>query len=545
MNVWTKSNKGLPLFKFYGTRITLFREPYVDYVFTWLKETPKIVPKYFFCSHHPINLLRHNRKVIVPSFQSQPHKRKPYKRIYVPPPNLLKNQWYFQQQLSNFSLVTFMVSACSLTEMFGSNSSMNNNASVLCLDTTLFKIPTFQYRSTTHPQYGYRPSHDIYLWGLPNGQEIFTHNDFTSAVYLGNSMLNQEGDYVPKIQEPIKDMSKYPFGSWGNPFFFIYTTGKSRIFQTQATQDPLTVLKKPTDKLKDSMLRENPYIFNVRYNPYKDKGKGNEVYFIPNYDNSKTDWEPTNDPDLHFSDMPLWLIFWGIEATLKKMGKCQHLDDDWICVIKSKYMFPPEKYYVLLSYNFVHGTGPYDTDREDISGLDNVHWYPKYKFQREAINNIIVTGPAVCRASNIKNIQAKMKYDFLFKWGGNPATMENPTDPVQQPFTPIPGGFNLQNEINDPNTNIQTMLYAWDVRRDLITPAAAKRIKQSETDDKHLFTDGMQTSTDVPFFQTAPPEEETQETQTETLFLQLQQLQQYNQQLQQRFTRLKQYLEDQ
>lgn len=538
-NVWTKSNKRLNLCRYRGAKITLFREQFTDYVFSWLLETPKTVEKYFYCSYHPMNMLRHNRKVIVPSFYSQPHKRKPYKKIYIPPPKLLKNQWFFQQHLSTFPLVSFVASACSLQGMYGSDKSINNNCTFWCLDTNFMKIPTFQYRTETTPNFGYTPQRDIYLWGLSNGKDIFSENTISDSIYLGNSMLNQAGTYVPKTNP-----TQYKMSQWGNPFYWWYFTHHTRTFITTGTNTPTELIKTPQKHLEDSWLMEKDYAFTVRYNPFKDKGTGNEVYFIPNYDKSKLDWEPTSDPSLLFTNLPLYIIFWGIEDMLKKMGKCQHLDDDWICVIRSKYLYPPEKYYVPLSYNFVHGSGPYDTDRENIAPLDEVHWYPKYKFQREAINNIIQTGPAVIRFDHSQNIQAKIKYDLYFKWGGNPSPMENAVDPTTQPVTPTPSGLYFQNETDDPTQSIENFLYSWDTRRDFITPKATERIKKSTTHEKYLFTDGMPTSTDLPLQETTTQKKETPETQEATLLLQLNRIQQFNQQLQHRFTKLKQLFSD-
>lgn len=545
MNIWTRSNKSLNLCRYYGTKVTLYREQNVDYVFTWYKETPKTVEKYFFSSHHPLRLLTHNRKVVVPSFLTQPHKKKPYKTIFIPPPTLLKNQWFFQQHLAPFPLVTFFVSACSLTGMFGSKYALNNNALIWCLDTRYIKNPNFQYVKTTEPPFGYQPDPSYYLWALPAGKEKFTENKLSDCIYLGNSHLNQAGDHIPTTATSI---TQYGKGSWGNPFWWQYTTLQVRLLQTPVdTNKNLNyyVQNAKTTTLIESWEKTNPYTFTVRYNPFKDKGDGNEVYFIPNYDLKQRNWEPTSDPSIHFSGFPLWMMLWGIEAILNKMGKCPKLDEDWICVIRSRYLFPQEPQYVLLSYNFVHGTGPYDTDRENIAPLDEVSWYPKFKFQREALNAIIETGPAVCRADEVKNIQAKMKYKSFFKFGGNPPPNEIPTDPTTQPITPTPGGLDLQNEIISPTTSIQSMLYQWDFRRDYITPKATERIKTSEIDDQFMFTDGISTSTDVHLQRPQETQtQETPETQEKTLLLQLQQLQQYNLQLQHRFRQLKQSLMD-
>lgn len=544
MNYWTRSNNRMNLCRYMGAIITLFREPTTDYVFSYFDAMPKTVSKYFYSSQHPMRQLTYKRKKVVPSFLTQPHKRKPYKKLYIPPPRIMKNQWFFQQHLADYSLVTFVATACSLTGMFGSKNLQSNNATLYCIDTAFFKTPHFQYRTATTPQWGYRETDQQYLYGLLHELEDFNSNKWQQAIYLGNTMHNQSGSILDNIK-PEEQEKKYKFSDWGNPFYWTYTTGHQTTFLTSKSPKEALKLANQNKTLGDSesgtvTKRENPYVFTVRYNPFKDKGYGNQLYLVPNYDNDIKKWEPTSDTDILFTDYPLWLMGWGLEDILKRMGKCRDIDNDWTLVFKCSYLEPKEQYYVPVSYEFIHGQGPYDTPREDISGFDEVKWYPKFKFQRQSLNNIIMTGPAVANADNGKNIQAKIKYNFLFKWGGNSAPQESVYDPTQQPITPVPSDLQFQNEIINPATSITTEIYPWDFRRDLLTTKATKRITESEPNEITLFTDGKQTSTDWVCWQTTPQTQKTPETQEEEILQQLIQLQQYNNQLQQRLRQLKQ-----
>nr|UGV39042.1 MAG: ORF1 [TTV-like mini virus] len=542
MNYWTRSNVRMNLCRYYGVKIHLFREPYVDYVFTYFQECPKRVTKYFYCSHHPLRLLTTKRKKVIPSNNTQPHKRKPWKTIFIPPPKLFKNQWFFQQQFVDYPLLTFAVTACSLTGMFGSDNAQNNNCTIYTIDTTVFYTPNFQYKTATHPQYGYKLKDNKYLWGLQNGQEQFERNTIQSCTYLGNTMLNDPGESIQnKVQNVTSESEfekKYPMGEWGNPFHWIYMQEKARTFITNKT--PLELGKSPTTTLSSptATLRTHPYWSELRYNPFKDKGDGNELYLIPTYDASHNNWNPTSDPDLMFRDFPLWLMVWGLEDILKRMGKCKFLETDWVVVIKCSYMNRPEPYIVPISYDFIHGRGPYDSDPEDHSRDDYTHWYPRFKYQRQALDAIAMTGPAVYRPNNVRNIQATMKYTFFFKWGGNSSPQESVFDPQQQPVTPTPNNFNIYNEITNPATSITGEIYPWDFRRDFLTTTATERIKESEITLPFMFTAGKQTSTDLQI-QTETQEKETPETQEQTLLQQLQLIQQYNQLLQLRLRNLK------
>nr|UGV38611.1 MAG: ORF1 [TTV-like mini virus] len=538
MNYWTKSNDRLNLCRYYGCRVTLFREKFTDYIFTYMEEEPRHVPKYYYSSHHPLRLLTHKRKTVVPSFNTQPHKRKPYKRVWIPPPKIMKNQWFFQQQLSQYTLATFAAVSCSLLNMFGSEKAVSNNVTLWCLDTKQFPSPYFQYQQQK-PKWGYQIAGNQFLYGVDSTALAPANAKWAQAIYLGNTMENKRGSYMTK--DNINN-----FNEWGNPFYWMYLQEHLHLAQTQATEDPSSRVQTETINTPiGNKIKENPYIFQVRYNPFKDKGTGNRLYVVPNYLTSKTDWTPPTDTDLILENYPLWLMAWGFEDIIKRMGKCPLFDQNFIAVFQSSYLSQPEQYFVILSNDFIIGRGAYNTDPEHLLRDDYTNWHPRWKYQRQAFNNIVMSGPAVATGDYTQNIQAKMKYDFYFKWGGNSSPQENVYDPVNQPVTPVPHFFNLYNEIINPATSITGETYAWDFRRDFLTETATQRIKESISNVCDLFTDGDQHQTALQQPQKETQEEETPKTQTETLFQQLQQIQQFNNQLQLRFLRLKQSLMDQ
>nr|UGV37661.1 MAG: ORF1 [TTV-like mini virus] len=538
MNYWTRSNTNMNLCRYLGCRIELFREPYTDYVFTYFQNVPKTVNNLFYSSHHPIRLLTHKRKKTIPSFNTQPHKRKPYKTMWIPPPKLMKNQWFFQQHLSDYPLLTFATSACSLTGMFGSCNSISNNVTLYCLDTTVLPTPAFQYRNSM-PNWGYHLGTN-YLYGILKPAQTFTNNYIHDMIYLGNTMHQYAGEEIGIKKDNFEQT--YTKEKWGNMFYWEYMSGDAEILLVNKNPKEINQMATTaTTKVDSTWKKQAHYIFKARYNPFHDKGTGNMVYMLPTYDFSVTNWNPPKDPDLIWSNKPLWLVLWGIEDIIKRMGKCTNIDMDWILVIKSSYLLPPQPHYVILSYDFIHGRGPYDTEREYMTNDDLTNWYPRFKYQRQAIDNLIRSGPAVATGDNCKNIQAKIKYHFFFKWGGLSEPQETIFDPNSQPITPYPNNLYFSNEINDPQSSITTEIYPWDFRRDFLTKTATDRIKESSIYDPIVFTDGKQSATDLPIQQKETQEKETQKTQEQTLLQHLQQLQQYNQQLQQRLRSIKEY----
>lgn len=529
MNHWSKTNSGMNLCRFLGTRITLYRQPDIDYFFTYYTEESIHAGKYWYPSFHPLKMMMYKNKVTVPSFKTQPHKRKPYKRIFIKPPKLLKSNWYFQQHLSTYPLIRFAATATSLTNFFIGNKSNNTNITLHTLNTRLFQHSAFQYRGDD----GYVPKQGTYVYGLKNGVIDIKTEIRKNVIYLGGP-YNDEGTTVgPNGWEQYKRNKEL----WGNIFYHQYFN----FIQTSfiSTTEPQTLLAKSTINNnigETAIAKQEPYFQDVRYNPYKDKGTGNIIYWKSVSDITKNNWDLPTDPDNQMSDFPLWLMLWGWEEYTKKLGKLKNLDNDYVLCVRTSYINEKFAPYIFLSDSFIRGQAPWDNEPEYITTFDTQHWYPKWKFQQEAINLILMSGPGTCKTDS-QSIQAYLKYDFLFKWGGNQSKLETIADPLNQPITPSPNNQFLSNEIIDPQTSIENLLYKWDIRRDQLTQAAEQRIKELSTDDYPLFTDGIKPPQPT---QTSPQKEKTaQEEEKEALLLQLQQLQQYNHQLRIRFEQLK------
>ncbi len=533
MNWWTVSNKGLNMVRYYGCNIKLYRQKTIDYIFTYFTEKPEHADKFWFPSFHPMKLLLDKRRVIVPSLETQPLKRKLYKRLHIRPPKMLKTDWYFQQNLSNYPLIYFAATACDLNHMFISADAQNSNVSIPTLNTGFFMQSAFQYFGDK----GYQPKQNIYVYGLLNGEIELKNEPRKNVIYLGNTHVRDSG--IPVGNEGW-EAYKNKKDNWGNIFYHDYFTLYKTVF---LGPDPATFLAKTsiTQTVGETGITQKiePLYFEFRYNPYKDKGNGNVAYWKSVSDVTKNNWEEPQNPNLIIRGYPFWLMLWGWEDHTRKLSEIRNLDDNYVLVLRSQYFNNNLQAVVPISFSFINGRAPWGNEPEDISPTDLRNWFPKWQFQKEVINAILMSGPGVVRAEKDNSIQAFMKYDFSFKWGGEPATMENIADPNSQPITPLPRELLSTNEIISPTESIQNLIYKWDCRRDLLTQTAYKRISECTIDDKSMFTDGRQTSTDIPQTTQTPSSETTTEKEKETLLLQLNQLQQLNQQLQHRFQQLK------
>lgn len=280
--------------------------------------------------------------------------------------------------------------------------------------------------------------------------------------------------------------------NWGNPFHYKFRGPDSRLFYT--FQKP----ESPTTPFEGQEL--HTVFEKIRYNPLKDNGIGNTVYFKTTVLSQGTvDTEPTIE-QIVVKDYPMWLIWWSFSDWIKKSKPIQHIEQDYQIIAKSKYFYPQRKTY-LFTDKYFYQPPEFPTE---LNETDKTNWHPKYEMQKEVENIIAQTGPAAPKLTNSKSIQVNMLYSVKLKWGGCPAPMENISNPCEQEKFPGPNSVHFRPEIQNPETEKEMYLYQWDEKRQTITSAAAKRLK---TDSKHktYFTESGPLN--------VPHEEET-ETQT-------------------------------
>lgn len=207
----------------------------------------------------------------------------------------------------------------------------------------------------------------------------------------------------------------------------------------------------------------------------------------------------------------------GLVDWMKKLNYLPRLEDDQILCIKSPFITPSLPCYVPLDYSFISGQSPYDLP---LSGKYALHYYPQLNWQRQSEESIGECGPAVCRFDKSKAVQAKMGYQFLFKFGGCPATLEKVYDPCSQPKWPVTSNISEGYEIQNPATDPSIIFNTWDVRRDIITMPAIKRLKKNkDTDETISIQTGSKSSPDAIRLQTHQEEDtsSTEEEETPTL----------------------------
>lgn len=486
-NWWTKSNDNHPLVRYLRCKFKFYKSTYTDYVVVPQLCPPFAVGRDDYLSTQPLRMLMHRNKIIVPKLQ--PGEKKYIKKTFLPP-SLWTTKWYFQQDVTKIPLIILKTAAISLNEPWQPHDQISYNITLTALS-DFFQNPKFKTEKQTpySPKYPPNsPTTPYYLYG----SETQTQDKYISAETICLTNTNTFTKGTPGKQQT----------NWGNPFHPAYAASHSKIWYTN---------KSPMEINENDCLTTLAHLYQTcRYNPFKDKGIGNKVYFkSTSLEQGLMNVLPQNK-DILITDIPLWIIFWGWSSWLKKLHPINHIETDYLYVVQSPYIYPKKDWYVFLDLYFVN----MQAEDEHLTETEKNFWHPRYEFQKDIEFYFAQSGPYTPKINNSKCIQANCLYSFYVKWGGCPAHMDTFTNPEDQERFPIPGNLPQADEIKDPTLSKFGYIYEWDEKRQCITKTAAKRIKTYESPTKYFTEYGTK---DVPHqTQTEESDETTDEEKAQT-----------------------------
>ncbi len=372
----------------------------------------------------------------------------------------MQNKWYFQQDFINIPFIVLHITSASLDQYSIAENQISTNITLYSLNTDFFRNNQF----TGYEDTGYIPktygTQSYYLYTEGNGTQ--NPNKFTQMIPLKNTTTYTDGKKATNFSDWQNK------SNWGNPFT-----------QNHAHQD-VPIYYNNTTPTQDNYSRETTFTplhelyFECRYNPEKDTGIGNTVFFKSNkLKQGEIDTIPDKD-DIVITNFPLWLIFYSWISWIQKSKPIQHIMTDYYFIVITPFIEPKRKSYLFLDPYFVK------PNTEILTPTEKLHWYPQTGYQTDVIFSFAQTGPGAPKIDRSQSIQAQFKYNVKLKWGGCPAPMELITDPSLQDKFPIPNTIFKTLEIQDPATNKRTLLYDFDERHDGLTDRAAKRIKTEQ-----------------------------------------------------------------
>nr|UGV37648.1 MAG: ORF1 [TTV-like mini virus] len=520
-NIWTHSNQDLPLVRYTGCTFKFYQNRWLDYIVSYSNSEPLTSNLELYQSMHPaIHGLQQHKKII-PSRETRPHK-KPYHKIKIKPPTPLTNKWYFAQDLSKTPLVQIRTSSTSLDEYYLKRSSVNTNITIPFLNISLIQNRQFKTLETSGYYARIQDGDKIYIYTSLQEGNI---NDIPlkTLTFLGNTKDNQEGVPISTAGTTLDEMrQKYIESQWGNPFFADYLNKSRKIYQTKMSLSSLITklstspAAKVSDISPDYGFTETYMVNGVRYNPYKDSGHNNKVYFKSAV-NSESGWDPPENPLLVTENLPLWLACYGFADFQKKLNITKNIDTEQILTIQCTYTSPKiYQHWPIINPSWIEGYSP-EEDHPDIG--DTHRWWLSFQFQQLITNDICLSGPGSPKLNKDISAECKCAYTFYFKFGGNPPPMQPIEDPKTQDRYPLPSNFKQTNSLQNPATAPEQILWSFDERRSMLTTKAIRRLQTDWDTKTTIISDGEQRH--VPEIQAAEKETSTEssseEETTETL----------------------------
>lgn len=502
-NFWTVTNDNMPLIRYLGCYIYLYRQPEIDWLFYYNNTLPMSASKLTYMSTQPqIMLQLKHIKVLKCCKYSK--SRKPYKKIFVRPPAQMQNKWYLQHDIADVTLLQTLATACSLDRKYLHANAQSSTMGFYSLNTEEIRN---HYFGQTQGTIGYTPLDNEKIFALhqiPHNLKL-TDIEIGDLIFLGQVSSNEPGTPIKHINnssgsfaERLTKALTQP-GYQGNPFYKDYIHPDAVILKTNKTLEQLkSAYTTDTTKLKntDFSFKSN-LVMKCRYNPFKDKGIQNRVYLVKILQQTHSHtWDAPTDKDIVWENLPLYLLFWGYLDFQRKCGTEQQIDTNTCLVIYSPYISPQNttKVYVPLDDYFYSGHSPY---ADYTYPSDMLSWHPSVRHQIDTANKIGATGPNTIKLPDRISCEAFIRYDFRFKIGGEPAPMSLLVDPQDQPSHNFPNNILQTTSLQSPKTPIEYHLWRFDERRGELTKKAAKRIK-TDTETEKTFLSITEPATTCP-----------------------------------------------
>nr|UYM03289.1 MAG: ORF1 [Anelloviridae sp.] len=486
--IWTKGNAGLPLVRYLGCQFTLYQSQDTDYVFVYDNCWPMVDTIHTHADSAPFRMLQKKHKVVIPSRNSSKRK-KPYKKIFVKPPQQMQNRWYFQKEICKTPLVMFTATAISLFNPFCDPRAKSNNVTIHCINPYIFQNPDFQHWGTT----GYSPkstNSNVPLYLYASNEKDITYEKLKSKKHIIIALTNTK-DHTPG--HDLRVNSANISQKAGNPFHEDYLTGSMYTYISMITptemQNLVTNGSEP-DTSKRSITNTGDFIYTFRYNPDNDDGSTNKQYIVSTATGHTI--QPPQEENFILSGFPFPYMLWGWTDWIKKLGQTPQFDTNKLIVLESK-AFDDKTIpkFIIVDPQFIHGFDPYEdmnTENHTISPYNAKNWFPRYEFQKLTINNICLSGPHCPRPPWDHYLQANCKYKMYFKWGGCPKNLQKAYNPCLQSIWPTPDNKYGRSEVQNPNIFPQTELFEWDWEEDYITKSAIQRIQRFTEIDPKMFS---------------------------------------------------------
>lgn len=498
LNYWTVSNEDLDLCRYLGGTFYAYRHPTVDFIIQIHTSPPFLDTPLTGPSIHPGMLMLTKHKILIPSLKTRPSKKHKVK-IRFRPPKLFQDKWYPQSELCDTTLITIFATACDLQFPFGSP--LTNNP---CVNFQVLGSVYKRHLSILPDKLSAYESH--YETNLYNNIQLY--QTFQTIAQIKPSA--QQSDFSPTWQS-CQNTSNLTYTGNNQPqcndtwyYGKTYTNKikeaakKIKTKYLNATRLALPVLATHGHELLEYHTGIYSSIFlsagrtyfettgaytDIIYNPLVDKGIGNKVWLDPL---SKEDAVLNRkQAKVLLEDIPIWAALFGYTEFAAKYTGDSAISANYRLTIRCPYTDPmlvdrnnEDQGFVPYSKNFGNGKMPGGSSNVPLTM--RIKWYPILFHQLELMEELVQSGPFAYRGDEKMCVLA-IKYNFRWKWGGNPVSHQIVRNPCK-------GGSGARREPRsiqavDPKYVTPTLsFHSWDFRRGLFGKASIERMsRESET----------------------------------------------------------------
>lgn len=488
-NVWSRTNQDLDLIVYRGSSLKFWRDPEVDYIVNYSRNAPFKISELSHAAGQPFAMLMSRHRIIIPSLKTKPHGKK-YKRLFLKPPRMLTQKFYFQSDLCNVGLFLITASACRLQDPW-----MNNKTTSPCVSFYALKPTAYNKMSTV-------PNKDKHTDPYKNKNlDQWLYNPYFQPWWpkVANKESNKESWKWENLKANI-DKVKTQIQKWqsedNNSFieeakwigYKPSNATEQRFHHAFGYYSP--VLLSPDKLLPET---DTPYM-TIRYNPHNDKGIGNWLALksITSEDNTLD-----NTCKMVLKDYQLWILAYGYSDGAEKLFSGWSVLNNYRLICRCPYTSPPLAYPQATDYNkgfVVYGhsfaTGNMPGGERDIPIAHLNKWYPRLQMQQEVLEYLSDCGPLMPRDSLSPGWQATMGYKCKFTLGGTLPPPQDPVDPCKQPKRqlPDPGAVLVPVQVVDPAVLDPARLsHPWEWRRGYLTRGGLKRVLADHPTDQSLY----------------------------------------------------------
>nr|USL90680.1 MAG: ORF1 [Torque teno virus] len=503
-NRWSRSNHDLDMARYLSTTLKFYRHDSVDYIVAYSRTGPFQISHLTHLSTHPLLMLLSKHHIVVPSLRTKPRGRK-YKKIRIKPPKLMLNKWYFTKDICDLGLFQIWATGAELRNPWLRSGTKSPCVGFAVLNNSIYtdlsNLPDHQQQRTQiqqklHPD-SLTPAENKRLWQYTytrlmshyyykaNPQSTYDWENYSTEVNYKNTKSKWDEAKQQRLNKIQKEFTAvYPQLPTQRPT-------DSTLMQDFGIYSPFYLT--PT---RISLDWHTAYTY-VRYNPLTDKGIGNRVY-LQWCSESSCKWSATKSKAT-IVDMPLFIALYGyIDWAIKATGVSSLVKDARL-MIRCPYTEPQlvgateDVGFCLLSNTFMNGDMPVLAPYIPISWF--VKWYPMLAHQKEAIEDIVGSGPFMVRDQEASSWDITMGYRACFKWGGSPLPTQAIDDPCQKPTYPLPDPDRHPRllQVSDPSKlGPKTVFHSWDMRRGQFSKRSIERMSEY-TENDELFETGLPT----------------------------------------------------